>query len=152
MSTRKLILLALACGLAILIAGSVQLLRIKNGESRTLGIGDSTELATATVRLTSGTVVGDKVVVEVHLSVARSASGALDRPLTGWSLLTGGQKKPVEAVGTSGGVVPSCGDVVVAPGEERDCAVAFPVLPSVKGTTYVTFGFAGSAATWLLGI
>ena len=152
MSTRKLILLALACGLAILIAGSVQLLRIKNGESQTLQVGDSTELATATVRVTSGTVVGDQVVVEVRLAVAGTAAGALDRPVAGWSLLTGGLKKPVEAVGVSGRSVPSCAEVVIAPGDERDCSLAFPVLPSAKGTTYVTFGFAGSTATWQLGI
>ena len=152
MSTRKLILLALACGLAVLVAGSVQLLRIKHGESRTLRVGDSTELATATVRVTSGTVEGQEVRLAVHLSVSSSAAAGLERPVAGWSLLTGGLKKPVPATGASGGSIPSCGDVVVAPGESLDCAVVFPVVPSEKGTTYVTFGFAGSAATWQLGI
>ena len=152
MSTRKLILLALACGLAILVAGSVQLLRINRGTSSTLGVGDSTELATVTAKVTSGTVVGDQVQVVVSLSVASSATSPLDRPVIGWSLLTGGLKKPVEASGVPDGTVPSCADIEVPVGGERECILGFPASPTVKDTTYVTFAFAGSSATWRLGI
>jgi len=151
-STRKLILLALACGLEILVAGSIQLLRINHGTSSTLGVGDSTELATVTVKVTSGTVVGQQIRIVVSLSVAASATSPLDRPSTGWSLLTGGLKKPVEPAAVPASEVPSCADVVVPVGGERTCVLGFPVVPTVRDTTYVTFTFAGSAATWRIGV
>jgi len=151
-STRKLILLALACGLAILIAGSVQLLRIERNETSTLGVGDSTQLATVTARVTSGATVGDAVRVVVHLTLSPSASAPLEGPIVGWSLLTGGLKRPVEAVTAADTGTESCADTVLSPGEEADCLLAFPVSPGVEGTTYVTFAFAGASATWRLGI
>ena len=152
MSTRRLILLALACGLAILIAGGVQLLRISNNEAATLAVGDSAELATVGATLASAEVADGHVRVVVRLSQDPSASTAFEGGLVGWSLLTGGLKEPVAAVKEDDGTVPSCDALTVDPGSTAECSLAFPVVPTREGTTYVTFSFAGSSATWLLGL
>jgi len=161
-STRKLILLALACGLAILVAGSVQLLRIQRGESSTLALGDSTEVATVTASVIAAVADTDSVEVTVRMKVASTASSPIGDALVGWSLLTGGLKEPVEPVGdgAEAGAQPSVGDAVdAAPrcaglrinaGETRDCLLSFPVAPGGAGTTYVTYRFAGQPATWSL--
>lgn len=152
MSTRRLILLALACGLAILVAGGVQLLRISNNEGSTLSLGDSAELATVGASVAAAEVVDEHVRVVVRLSQDASASAAFEGGLVGWSLLTGGLKEPVAAVAETDGVIPSCDDLTVAPGSSVECSLSFPVVPTRDGTTYVTFSFAGSSATWLLGV
>lgn len=151
MSTRKLILLALACGMAILVAGSVQLLRIRHTSTTTLSVGDSTELATLTVRVVSGEVQGDALVVGVHLSLAASAAQPLTDALTGWSVLAGGLKKPVPAVAPTSAGVTSCGSLSLVPGSSADCSVAFPVPAAVTGTSFVTFRYVGEQATWSVG-
>ena len=152
MSTRRLILLALACGLAILVAGGVQLLRISGNEGSTLAVGDSAELATVSVTLTAADLADDHVRVVVRLAQDRAASASYDGSLVGWALLTGGLKEPVAATSEPDGAVPSCEAVAVAPGTAAECVLAFPVVPTRQGTTYVTFAFAGSSATWLLGL
>jgi len=152
-STRKLILLALACGMAILVAGSVQLLRIRHSSSTTLSVGDSTELSTLTVKVVSARVSTDRVLAVVHLDVASSASAPLTDGLTGWSILTGGLKKPVEAVPAPAmDAYPPCGQLRLEPGTGTDCVLAFPMVPKRAGTTLVTYRFVGEQATWALGI
>lgn len=154
MSTRKLILLALACGLAILVAGSVQLLRIQRGGSATLAVGDSTELATVTASVIDATSSAASISVVVRLRVADRATTALDDAQVGWSLLTGGLKQPATPVSSksgASGAPPSCAGLRIAAGETRDCVLSFPVAPGGKGTTYVTYRFAGQQpATWTL--
>lgn len=154
MSTRKLILLALACGLAILVAGSIQLLRIQRGDSSTLAVGDSTEVATVTVSVLDAGASGDRVLVKVRLRIAATASSPLENALVGWSLLTGGLKEPVLAVDASAEAtdsVPSCAGLRLVAGETRECWIAFPTKLGGAGTTYVSYRFAGQqAATWSL--
>lgn len=154
MSTRKLILLALACGLAILVAGSVQLLRIQRGGSTTLAVGDSTELATVTASVIDATSSADSISVVVRLRVADRSTTALDDAQVGWSLLTGGLKQPAAPSNDLPGLgeaTPSCAGLRIAAGETRDCVLRFAVVPGGKGTTYVTYRFAGQQpATWSL--
>lgn len=151
MSTRKLILLALACGLAILVAGSVQLLRIQRGGSTTLSVGDSTELATVRAAVVSASSTSDSIGVVVEIRVADGAATALSDAQVGWSLLTGGLKEPVlPGVAAKGaGETPACAGLRVAVGETRECLLRFPVRPGGAGTTYVSYRFAGQQpATW----
>jgi hypothetical protein len=151
-STRKLILLALACGLAILVAGSVQLLRIRNGGSSTLEIGDSTELATVTARVSSATVENESFRVAVRLGVAATATSALQDSVSGWTLLAAGLKKPVAAEGAGAGSLRSCAGLAVSPGDSIDCLLVFPVATGDRESAYVTFTFAGRSATWRLDV
>ncbi len=148
MSTRKLILVALACGLAILIAGSIQLLRIKDNEVSTLAEGDSTEVATRTVSVLSSEVRDDAVLVVARLTVAPTAAVAVSDAVVGWSLVTGGRTEEVAAQGGDDGPVPSCAGLSVLPGQQADCVLRFPVV--AKGATVVTYQLGEDQATWTL--
>lgn len=152
MSTRKLILLALACGLAILVAGGIQLLRISDGTPSLLQVGDSVEISSVTAQVLSGSVTGSEVRVEVRLRLAATAGAAITEPLVGWSLLTGGLTEPVPAGPAPGAAPASCSDVRLEPGGEVDCVLAFPVVPEDAGTTLVTYRVIGEQVTWDLGV
>lgn len=128
------------------------MLRISNNESSTLGLGDSAELATVGATVVSAEVVDQRVEIVVRLEQDPAASASFEGGLVGWSLLTGGLKEPVSAVTGADSGVPSCGALALAPGSGAECSLAFPVVPTRNGTTYVTFSFAGSSATWLLGL
>ena len=148
MSTRKLILLALACGLAILFAGSIQLLRIKDNDAATLAEGDSTELSTATASVLSSEVRDGGVWVTVRLAQAPAATATIDDALTGWSFLTGGLQQPVAATGVVADGITSCAGLAVAPGAVVECTQKFAATPTTRGSSVVTFVFVGRRATW----
>jgi len=68
MRTRTLLLLAVSCGLAILLAGGVQLYRISNQQSTPLlRIGDTGTVGDARVTVESVRQAGDRLVVTVVL-------------------------------------------------------------------------------------
>lgn len=158
MSTRKLILLALACGMAILVAGSIQLFRIQRSDSSTLAVGDSTEVATVTASVVGAVASGESILVTVRMRVADTAASPIGDAVVGWSLLSGGLKESVEPVDNSTGTagsqsapVPPCAGLRVAAGTSVDCVLRFAVRPGGSGTTYVTYRFAGQQpATWSL--
>lgn len=152
MSTRKLILLALACGLAILVAGSVQLLRINDSDASLLSVGDSVELSSVTAQVLSREVTERDVRVTVRLSLASSAGGPLSEPLVGWSLLTGGLTEPLAAGPATGADPASCSESTIEPGSVLDCVLAFAVVPSEPETTLVTYRVVGEQVTWDLGL
>ena len=67
MKTRTLLLLSVACGLAILVAGTVMLVRL-GGQTATvpaLAVGESASVGDATVRVVDVAVGSDAVVVTV---------------------------------------------------------------------------------------
>ena len=152
MSTRKLILLALACGLAILVAGSVQLLRISDGGTSLLSVGDSVELSSVTAQVLTREVTERDVRVTVRLSLAPSAAVSLSEPLVGWSLLTGGLTEPLAAGPATGAKPVSCSDSAIEPGTTLDCVLAFAVVPTEPETTLVTYRAVGEQVTWDLGL
>jgi hypothetical protein len=150
-STRKLILLALACGLAILVAGSIQLLRITNNQASTLSEGDTTELSTVRVTVVSSQVRGGSLYVVAHLKVASSAAAPLDDAGAGWSVLTGGLKEPTGATTAPDAQPPACVGLGIAQGQETDCTLHFLVDPRTPKSTFVTYRFVGDQATWAVG-
>lgn len=76
MRTRTLLLLSVACGLAILLAGGVQLLRISGNEpSSALGLGDTGRAGDAVVVVQSYSESGPSAVVTVVLSGVDDADG-----------------------------------------------------------------------------
>jgi len=143
-----LILVALACGLAILVAGSIQLLRIKDNAVSTLAEGDSTEVATRTVSVLSSEVRDGAVLVVTRVGVDPTATVPIGDAVVGWSLVTGGRSEEVAAEGGEGGAIPSCAGLSVAPGHQVDCLLRFPVMP--KGATVVTYQLGQDQATWTL--
>jgi len=147
-----LILLALACGLAILVAGGVQLLRISDTAPSLLKVGDSIEISSVTAQVQSGSVVDGEVRVGVRLRLAATAGAPITEPLVGWSLLTGGLTEPVPAGASADAATNSCSDLQLEPGNSADCVLAFPVVPTEEGTTLVSYRVLGEQVTWDLGL
>jgi hypothetical protein len=133
MSTRKLILLALACGLAILIAGGVKLLQVAGEEPTvavlTLGsparVGDVTAIVHAIDQQT------EAVLVDVELGGVAGVD-----PAAGWIMLADGDRR--EPIGLPEGLGRPCA-ATPANGTER-CTVAFPAADRVQAVAYARGG------------
>jgi len=106
MKTRTLLILAVTCGLAILLAGGAQLLRLANQDKPDppLSIGDTAQLGDAVVTVDRYEVIDGSIVVTVTLSgvddadgvdgftlIAPAAAISADRP----SAATGGATPPL---------------------------------------------------------
>lgn len=135
MSTRKLILTALICGLAIMLAGGIKLLQVAN---------DDTELIVHALgveqTLSDMTVTVSKVDQNAEMTaVTISARGVQDAdPVEGWRLLAGGQvllplNPQTETCRAT--------DVV----ETRTCVIEFP---SSQGSVTVAYIRAGAQSQW----
>jgi hypothetical protein len=152
-STRKLILLALACGLAILVAGSIQILRIRDSETVTLVEGDSTELAALRASVVSSTVMPGETVVVVNMALASGAAEPITDAAVGWTLLSSTLDAPVAATRPRDGGVPPCAGTSITPGTSAQCALGFAWNPEDPGDTgFVTLRFVGAQATWTLSV
>lgn len=149
MSTRKLILTAIACGLAILIAGGFFLFRtLGNKEALTVKnavVGESRTVGGAEVRVTAWRRDRDQILATVSMKVtdvdARSSSA--ESP---WTMLIGTQSVPVAPIGLIPDELP-CRGINLVQGKQTMCVLAFP---DAKGTPYLAFSFAGKQAQWLL--
>jgi hypothetical protein len=104
-STRRLILLALACGLAILVAGSIQLVRISRNEPTVeVGrIGTSATIGGVAVTLV-GQPESDRVVVRLAVADDRDA---LDDAAAPWAVRGGAERFPPVQQGFADGP-PGC--------------------------------------------
>ena len=128
MSTRKLILAALACGLAILIAGGVMLLRLSTTDTK----------ATTLAEGTTATVSGTTVAVVSHAVDGTTLRLTVSAPTEkGWGVITdtGTPVPPLTASCTAG-----------------QCTLDFD-LSKIKRTpkSYVAgFSAGGQSASWSL--
>lgn len=133
MSTRKLILAALFCGLLIMIAGGVKLFQtVRDGnEVPLLAIGESVTLGDMTVRVDGVRLTSERTLVDVALI---GVDGA--RALDGWKMLAGGKiTEPVSLpVGSGAECTTTKLDV------ESICTVAFPVSQGTRTVAYVRAG------------
>jgi hypothetical protein len=146
--TRTLILLAMGCGLAILVAGGAFLWRVTvNKDELTVpeirAPGQSQQIGPVTATVTGSTDVGDVVVVQVHLA----ASDRLPDAGTGWSLVVSGDTSARAPVAVPPGGGTACAGTAVEPGRALDCAVAFP---SGDGDRYVAFAVGDVQRQWKL--
>lgn len=130
MSTRKLILTALLCGLLIMVAGGVKLFQtVRDGnEVPLLAIGESVTLGDMTVRVDGVRLSSDRTLVDVAL-VGVDGASALD----GWRLLAGG--KISEPVSLPFGSGTEC--TTTKRDVESICTVAFPVSQGTRTVAYV---------------
>ncbi len=148
-STRKLILTAIACGLAILIAGGFFLFRtLGNKDALTVknaAVGDSRTVAGAEVRVTAWRRNSAQILATVSVKVtdvdARTSSA--EAP---WTMLIGTQSAPVAPGGLAPDELP-CRGINLTQGIPVTCVLAFP---DTKGTPYLAFSHAGKQAQWLL--
>ena len=133
MSTRKLIIASLICGLLILAAGSLKLFQTSSdsGESPNLfKLGTTVEMAG--VRVTVGTVQvsADKTYVNVTMN-----GSVGDSPIAGWSMLANGEI-----------TTPLASTACPSAPREVTCVLEFVVA---VGTPTIVFVRDGDKTQWL---
>ena len=136
MRTRTLLLLAVACGLVILLAGGIQLLRV-GGQQQTstvLATGEPGKAGDVTVVLQSSSTSDSELVAKVRI-------GGTDDPdgLDGFTLVGPGR---VVAVTSS-----SCDGIAVA---ERDCDLTFSTSALQGSSRQLIFHRADDQLRWVL--
>lgn len=136
MRTRTLLLLAIGCGLVILLAGGIQLLRV-GGQEQTailLSTGEPGKAGDVTVQLVSSSVEASDLVAVVRI-------GGTDDPegLDGFTLVGPGKVVPV---GTS-----TCAGITL---DTVDCELRF-ATSSMQGTSrQLIFHRADEQLRWVL--
>ena len=148
MKTRTLITLAVACGLAILVAGAVFLWRVTaNRDELTVpeikAPGQSQQVGPVTATVDGSDDVGTLVVVRVHLQSDQPVSDAG----LGWSLVVSGDTTARAPVALPDGQGVACAGQAVPPGVGLDCALAFP---AGDGDRYVAFAVGPTQRQWRL--
>ena len=142
MSTRKLILTALVCGLAILIAGGVKLIQVASDEVavEVLAFGDEATLGDMTVSVLDVEQRADATLVTVTMTGVDLTSGAAD----GWRLLADGrvQEPAIEngRVQEPARVSDTDGCTAVRAGAPTRCTVRFDAVESAATVAYVRAG------------
>lgn len=139
MSTRKLILTALVCGLAIMLAGGFKLLQVARDEVRAevLSLGTAATLGDMTVSVDSVEQTGDATVVTVTMSGVEGADA-----VEGWRLLVGGAvTAPVGS--DQPGYLTTCS--TTSESTPTSCTIGF--APS-EGSVTVAYLRAGAQSQW----
>jgi len=126
MSTRKLILLALVCGLVILLAGGVKLLQVAtdDAEVTVLAPGDEARVGDMVVTLVDVATTPSATVVSVQLSGV-----AADEAAEGWIMLGDGERREPTS---------TCGPVTAT--AVIDCDIRFPAVERVQAIAYARGG------------
>ena len=133
MSTRKLILWALICGVVILIAGTAKLFQTsqKPVEVQLLALGDSVTLGDMTVSVTALRDTADRTLVDVTM-VGVAEAQAMD----GWKMLASGEVSDPVMLPVGAGT--ECTLTKLA--ETLTCTIAFPVSEGTRTVAYVRSG------------
>jgi hypothetical protein len=133
MSTRKLILWALICGVVILIAGTAKLFQTsqKPVEVQLLALGDSVTLGDMTVSVTALRDTADRTLVDVTMGGVAEAQ-AMD----GWMMLASGEVSDPVMLPVGAGT--ECTLTKLA--ETLTCTIAFPVSEGTRTIAYVRAG------------
>ena len=133
MSTRKLILWALICGVLILVAGSAKLFQTsqKPVEVQLLALGESVTLGDMTVSVTALRDIDDHTLVDVTM-VGVAEAQAMD----GWKLLASGKVSDPVLLPVGEGI--EC--TLTQLEKTLVCTVAFPVSEGTRTIAYVRAG------------
>ena len=133
MSTRKLILWALICGVVILIAGTAKLFQTsqKPVEVQLLALGDSVTLGDMTVSVTALRDTADRTLVDVTM-VGVAEAQAMD----GWKMLAAGEVSDPVMLPIGAGT--EC--TLTQLDETLVCTVAFPVSEGTRTVAYIRAG------------
>lgn len=133
MSTRKLILWALICGVVILIAGTAKLFQTsqKPVEVQLLALGDTVTLGDMTVSVTALRDTADRTLVDVTM-VGVAEAQAMD----GWKMLAAGEVSDPVMLPVGAGT--ECTLTKLA--ETLTCTVAFPVSEGTRTVAYIRAG------------
>ncbi|MGZ4700904.1 MAG: hypothetical protein ACXV98_06810 [Ilumatobacteraceae bacterium] len=137
MRTRTLLLLAIGCGLAILLAGGIQLLRVGGHQQTTklLGLGQPGKAGDVTVELVSSSVQGTSLIAAVRV-------GGIDDPngLAGFTLVGPGK---VLSVTSS-----TCAGITT---RQADCSLTFDTSAMAGTSRQLIFHRADQQLRWVLG-
>lgn len=136
MSTRKLILTALVCGLAIMLAGGFKLFQVATDdvEAVVLGLGAEQTLGDMVVSVTAVDQRDDGTFVTVSMRGVEGADG-----FEGWKLLANGRlNDPLPPDGTS--------ECVTKVSQYTTCVV--PFVASVGSSVTVAYQRADAQSQW----
>lgn len=142
-STRKLIAVALLCGLAILVAGGIQLFRISDRSGRTVEVleeGQSATVGGVQLQVVSSVRTSDALGVSVRLGAPGDGTAV---PLSSFTLLVGGDLERA----VRGSTPSACPDPVPLTPTLTSCEVAFA---SREGTATLSFSHGGQQRLWHL--
>jgi len=133
MSTRKLILWALLCGVLILAAGTAKLFQTsqKPVEVQLLELGDSVTLGDMTVSVAALRDTADRTLVDVTM-VGVAEAQAMD----GWKMLSSGEVSDPVMLPVGAGT--ECTLTKLA--ETLTCTIAFPVSEGTRTVAYIRAG------------
>lgn len=133
MSTRKLILWALLCGVLILAAGTAKLFQTsqKPVEVQLLALGDSVTLGDMTVSVTALRDTADRTLVDVTM-VGVAEAQAMD----GWKMLSSGEVSDPVMLPVGAGT--ECTLTKLA--KTLTCTIAFPVSEGTRTVAYIRAG------------
>jgi hypothetical protein len=131
--TRNLLILAFACGLAILVAGSVKLFQVATDtpEVNLLAYGDYSKAGDMSVVVSSVDASGDLTLAHVSM---RGVDGA--DALAGWRLRADG--KVHQPVPLPAGAGTPCSTTTVD--TDLNCVVAFPHADTLQAVVYLRAG------------
>jgi hypothetical protein len=136
MRTRTLLLLAIGCGLAILLAGGIQLLRVSGQKQSTkmLSVGEQGKAGDVTVELVSSSVADSQVIAVVRI-------GGTDDPLglDGFTLVSPGTKVSLTSSTCAGITVPTA-----------DCSLTFATSGMIGAPRQLIFRRADAQLGWVL--
>ncbi|HMK10480.1 MAG TPA: hypothetical protein VK461_02745 [Acidimicrobiales bacterium] len=156
MATRKLIVAALCCGLAILLAGGLWLVATAKDESRTsplLSIGESATVGDLVLTVTSSDLTDGALATVVDVSLSSEASSAVGDLARGWSAVSpSGQQLSLVAPPLPSGAPPLCAATTVAPGATEECLLFFGSEEGTASSTGYTLVYkaADGAAAWVV--
>ena len=151
-STRRLIITALVCGMAILAAGTVLLVRlVRNRDALTVQVYDPGQLARvgdALVKVVTASERGGQLQVDVVVDRGAANVGApAAMPAdTAWSLLASSVRPRIDPAGLAADRR-ACRDVLLEPGRVTTCTLAFA---PVAGHSFAAFSWMGQQAQWRL--
>jgi hypothetical protein len=133
MSTRKLILWALVCGVLILAAGTAKLFQTsqKSVEVQLLALGESVTLGDMTVSVTALRDIDDRTLVDVTM-VGVAEAQAMD----GWKMLASGKVSDPVLLPVGEGT--EC--TLTQLEKTLVCTVAFPVSEGTRTVAYIRAG------------
>ena len=151
-STRRLIITALVCGMAILAAGTVLLVRlVRNRDALTVQVYDPGQLARvgdALVKVVAASERGGQLQVDVVVDrgAANVGAPAATPADAAWSLLASSVRPRIDPAGLAADRR-ACRDVLLEPGRVTTCTLAFA---SVAGNSFAAFSWMGRQAQWRL--
>lgn len=138
MSTRKLILTALVCGMAIMLAGGIKLFQVVTTDTaaQVLDLGVESKVSDMTVTVTAVDKEPGATVVQVRMRGVEGADG-----LEGWRILADGElAAPISD--NSHGATGACTTSAMSP---VTCTLRFI---AAKGTVTVAYSRAGQQSQW----